>query len=83
MKIGITEVFLGEDIIGVQLSGDPELLDGTVPVAVHGIGIAQIVMRSCFVGRLPDCVGPKQDPVLVEQIPLIGKEEEQSDQDCG
>ena len=56
VQIGVTEVFLGEDIIGVQASGHPKLFDGTVPVAVQGIGVAQIVMRSCFIGRLSDCV---------------------------
>ena len=83
VQIGVAEVFLGEDIIGVQPSGDPKLLDGMVPVAVQRIGVAQIVMRSCFVGRLTDRIGPKQEPVFVKPVPLIRGKTEHEDQRDG
>jgi len=59
MEIGITEVLLGENEIGIESSGNAKFFNCVVPVAVQGVCITQVIMRPRFIGRFLDRVGPK------------------------
>ena len=74
VEISVPEVVARDDEIGIQSSSGPEFLNGPVPITVQGIGVPEIVVGSRFRGRFVDRVRPEQEPILVEQIPLMGQE---------
>ncbi len=71
MKIRIAEVLLSKYKIGIEPGSCAEFFDGPVPVAVQGVGIAQVVMRPRFGRGFEHGIGPEQESVLVELISLI------------
>jgi hypothetical protein len=50
VEIGVTEILLGEKEIGIEPGCRAKFIDRAVPVAVQGIGIAQVVMRPRLIG---------------------------------
>jgi hypothetical protein len=40
MKIGITEVLLGEYIVRIESDGGAKFFDGALPISLQGIGIS-------------------------------------------
>jgi len=42
VQVGITKIFLGQEITGVQLSGCTKFFDRAVPVVPKSIGVAEI-----------------------------------------
>ena len=80
VEIGVTEVLLSEYEIGIEPGSRAEFFDGPVPVALQGIGMAQVIVRPRFVRGFQHGVGPEQEPVLVELVPLIREEAQHEDQ---
>jgi hypothetical protein len=56
MEVGITEILLGENEIGIKPGGSSKFFDGTVPVALQDIGSSQVIVRPGFIGRFQDGV---------------------------
>ena len=79
MQVGVTKVLLCEDEIGVQSDRRAKFIDRVFPIVLKCVGIAQIIVRAGFRGRLSDRVGPKLEPILVEQASLVGEEAEYDD----
>ena len=79
MKISVAEVLLGEYEIGIEPGSRAEFFDGPVPVAVQGVGVPEVIVRSGFVRRLEHRVGPEQESVLVELVPLVCEEAQHQD----
>jgi hypothetical protein len=79
MKISIAEVLLSEYKIWIEPGSRAEFFDGPVPVAVQGVGIAQVVMRPRFGRGFEHRVGPEQKSVLVELVPLVCEEAQRQD----
>jgi hypothetical protein len=81
-EIRIPEILLGEDKIWIESGRRPKFFDGAIPIAMHGMGIAQVIVRPRLVRRFPNGIRPEQQPVLIEHIPLVCKETENKGQAC-
>src|SRR5436309_1828961 len=66
VEVGVAKIVLSERIVGIQPGGDAEFFNGLVPIAMHGIGMPEIIVRPGFVRRLVNRVGPEQDLVTIE-----------------
>src|SRR5207249_1657011 len=79
MEVGVAEIFLSEGIVGIEPGSRAKFFDRPVPVVPERIGMAEIIVRPGFVRRLVNRVGPEQDLVTIEYVPLVREEAEQQD----
>ena len=79
---GSCEIFLCENVVGIQLSGNAKFVDGSVPLSVQRIGMPQVVVRPRLVGRFFHRVGPERELISIEGVPLDGHQAESNHQNA-
>lgn len=80
MEIGVAEILLRDDEIGIESGCQSKFVDGPVPLVLQRIGSSQVVVRPGLVRRFQDRIRPERKLVPVEVISLVGEEGEEQGQ---
>ena len=79
MEIGVAQIVLSDPILGIELGGHAKMYDSFLPISTLRVYEAEIVMGSCLLWRFVHGVGPQQEWVAIEGIPLNRRQAEGQD----